>query len=69
MARKTHTGRFYVGDDPRHFESENAAISLALSMAINAEDGKQFYVREVGSQGAIAVAQRVGQDVITRRIR
>lgn len=71
MGRKTHTGRFYVGDDKRMFESENAAISLALSIALSKGEGETgaVYVREVGTQGAIAMAERVGEHVITRRLR
>jgi hypothetical protein len=69
MPRKTHTGRFSVGDDPRSFESDGPALSLALTKALNGPDGCSFYVRELGTQGAIAVAEKIGGDVVIRRIR
>jgi hypothetical protein len=69
LGRKTHTGRFYVGDDKRTFETKEAAISLALTMALAKEDDATVYVREIGTQGAVASAQRVGNSVITKRIR
>lgn len=70
MARKTHTGTYYVGDDPRRFESPDAALSLALRVAESRpkEMTGAVYVRCIGAQGAIACAERVGDVVITRRI-
>jgi hypothetical protein len=71
VARKSGSdlgGKCYVGDDKRLLP-ENAAISLALTMALKAEDGTRIVVRETGTQGAIAYAERVGPDVITRRVR
>lgn len=69
MPRKTHHGRFSVGDDPRSFESDGPAISLAITKALAAVTDVTFYVRELGAQGACCRVERIGQTVVTRRLR
>lgn len=73
MPRKSgsDSGRFYVGDDKRTFTSEYAAIALAQTICQRKPklDTTNVYVRELGTQGAIARVYREGTSVITQRIR
>ena len=69
MARKTHTGRFYVtaDDKNRTFETEGGAISLAVTFAQRATEDHAFYVREGVEQGIVATVARIGKTVVTTR--
>lgn len=69
MPRHTYSGKYYVGDDPRTFESVHAATSLALTKATKAPDGATFYVREIGTQGVCVRVEKVEGIIHTTKIR
>lgn len=71
MARKTHSGRFFVPGDfkERNFETKAAATSLAIHLATVCKQDKAYYVREITTQGVLVQVERVGKVILTRRVR